>query len=69
QGWLVAPASGKESWELLSFARRAGEDGASRSQLGSVARCAASTGASRTFIVHHARRADRMARRAGAESI
>ncbi|MCI54890.1 hypothetical protein A2U01_0076140, partial [Trifolium medium] len=69
QGWRVAPASGKESWELLASARRAGEDSASRSQLGSVARRTSSTGASRTFIDHHARRADRVARRAGAKSI
>ncbi|MCI94679.1 hypothetical protein A2U01_0115977 [Trifolium medium] len=34
-----------------------------------VARCAASCGASRTFNVHHARRAKQMARRAGAKSI
>ncbi|MCI51231.1 hypothetical protein A2U01_0072475, partial [Trifolium medium] len=37
--------------------RRAGEDGTSRSQLGSVVHCAASSRASRVFIVHHARRA------------
>ncbi|MCI73523.1 hypothetical protein A2U01_0094787, partial [Trifolium medium] len=47
----------------------AGEDGASRSQLGPVARCAASIGESRTFIVHHARRTDRVVRHAGAKSI
>ncbi|MCI89125.1 hypothetical protein A2U01_0110413 [Trifolium medium] len=53
----------------MASARRAGEDGASRSQLGPVASRAASTGASRTFIVHHARCADRVARRAGVKSI
>ncbi|MCI97541.1 hypothetical protein A2U01_0118842 [Trifolium medium] len=50
----------------MSSARRAGEDGASRSQLGSVARCAASSRASRVFIVHHARRAGQVAQRADA---
>ncbi|MCI85612.1 hypothetical protein A2U01_0106891, partial [Trifolium medium] len=35
----------------------------------SLARCADSFGASRTFIVHHARCAEHVARRAGAKSI
>ncbi|MCI77655.1 hypothetical protein A2U01_0098925, partial [Trifolium medium] len=43
--------------ELLASACRAGEDHASRMQLGPVARCASSSGASRVFKVHHARRA------------
>ncbi|MCI47636.1 hypothetical protein A2U01_0068878 [Trifolium medium] len=34
-----------------------------------LARCAASSGASHTFIVHRARRAYQLARRAGAKSI
>ncbi|MCI95940.1 hypothetical protein A2U01_0117239 [Trifolium medium] len=34
-----------------------------------VARRAASSGAARTFIVHRARRADRVARRAGVKTI
>ncbi|MCI45206.1 hypothetical protein A2U01_0066445, partial [Trifolium medium] len=57
EGWHVAPAKEKESWELLSSARRAGEDGASRQSVGSlhqegssVARRTASTGASRTDV-------------------
>ncbi|MCI87481.1 hypothetical protein A2U01_0108764, partial [Trifolium medium] len=43
--------------ELLASARRAGEDRASRRQLGPVARCATLSSASRVFKVHHARRA------------
>ncbi|MCI76358.1 hypothetical protein A2U01_0097627, partial [Trifolium medium] len=35
----------------------------------SMARRATSNGASRTFIVHHARRAEQVARRTGAKSI
>ncbi|MCI88207.1 hypothetical protein A2U01_0109493 [Trifolium medium] len=35
----------------------------------SSARCVASSGASRTFKVRHARRAEQVARRAGAKSI
>ncbi|MCI27531.1 hypothetical protein A2U01_0048730, partial [Trifolium medium] len=76
EGWRVAPASGKESLELLSSARRAGEDGASRQSVTrmnrnalSRARRAASSGASRTFNVHHAHRAEQVARRASAKSI
>ncbi|MCI45448.1 hypothetical protein A2U01_0066687 [Trifolium medium] len=35
----------------------------------SLARCAASSSASRTFIVHHVRRTEQVARRADAKSI
>ncbi|MCI38318.1 hypothetical protein A2U01_0059546, partial [Trifolium medium] len=50
-------------------ARRASQLGSLHQKNFTIARCAASSGASRTFKVHHARRADRTARRAGAKSI
>ncbi|MCI81243.1 hypothetical protein A2U01_0102516, partial [Trifolium medium] len=51
------------------MARRSSQlEGCFRKAL-SVARCAASYGASRTFIVHHASRAEQVARRANAKSI
>ncbi|MCI81836.1 hypothetical protein A2U01_0103110, partial [Trifolium medium] len=36
EGWRVTPAKEKENWELLSAARRAGENGASRQSVGSL---------------------------------
>ncbi|MCI52138.1 hypothetical protein A2U01_0073382, partial [Trifolium medium] len=50
QGWRVAPANGKDCWELLSSARRAGEAGASRSQLGSMHQEGSDICALRSFI-------------------
>ncbi|MCI53205.1 hypothetical protein A2U01_0074451, partial [Trifolium medium] len=50
QGWRVTPASGKQSQELLSSARRAGEDGVSRQLVGLRHQEGSVSGASRSFI-------------------
>ncbi|MCI49739.1 hypothetical protein A2U01_0070983, partial [Trifolium medium] len=70
-------AYAKEAWILLCQLRAAHERMARRASLlercirkaRSSARRAASSGTSRIFIVHHARRADMVAQRAGAKSI
>ncbi|MCI46219.1 hypothetical protein A2U01_0067459, partial [Trifolium medium] len=67
----------EEVWRLFCHLRAAQERMARRASLledyirnsQRMARCAASSGASRTLIVHRARRAEQVARCAGAKSI
>ncbi|MCI35352.1 hypothetical protein A2U01_0056573, partial [Trifolium medium] len=73
----VSRAHAEEDWFLLCHLRTVQERMARRASLlggcirkaRSLARCAASSGASRSLIVHHARRAEQVARRADAKSI